>query len=99
MSKSYQNHIGGKWVDAISGEIFENRNPANWDEVLGTFPSSGAAEVAAAVKSAHEAFDAWRLTPAPERGDILRRVGDIMTERKKDIAMNMTREMGKVLSN
>ncbi len=97
MSKRYQNHIGGKWIDAVSGETFENRNPANWNEIIGTFPSSGAEEVNAAVESAREAFDAWRLTPAPERGDILRRVGDIMTARKKEIASNMTREMGKVL--
>ena len=97
MSKKYQNHINGEWVDARSGEIFENRNPANWHEVVGTFPDSAKSDVEAAVKSAREAFDKWRLTPAPERGDILRRVGDIMAERKEEIARNMTREMGKVL--
>ncbi len=97
MSKKYQNHINGEWVDARSGEIFENRNPANWHEVVGTFPSSAQSDVEAAVKSAREAFDKWRLTPAPERGDILRRVGDIMARRKEEIARNMTREMGKVL--
>ena len=97
MSKKYQNHINGEWVDARSGEIFENRNPANWHEVVGTFPDSAKSDVEAAVKSAREAFDKWRLTPAPERGDILRRVGDIMARRKEEIARNMTREMGKVL--
>jgi len=54
-------------------------------------------DVEAAVKSAREAFDKWRLTPAPERGDILRRVGDIMARRKEELSKNMTREMGKVL--
>ncbi len=97
MSKKYQNHINGEWVDALSGETFENRNPANWNEVIGTFPNSGKTDVEAAVKSAREAFDKWRLTPAPERGDILRRAGDIMARRKEEIAKNMTREMGKVL--
>jgi len=97
MSKKYQNHINGEWVDARSGEIFENRNPANWNEVVGTFPDSAKSDVEAAVKSAREAFDKWRLTPAPERGDILRRAGDIMTERKEELSKNMTREMGKVL--
>ncbi len=97
MSKRYQNHIDGKWVDAVSGETFENRNPANWEELIGTFPSSGKEDVETAIKAASEAFDAWRLTPAPERGDILRKVGDIMTARKEEIARNMTREMGKVL--
>jgi len=97
MSSTYQNFIAGEWVDAQSGETFENRNPANWHEVIGVFPSSGQADVEAAVKAAKEAFDAWRLMPAPARGDILRRVGDIMTARKEDLARNMTREMGKVL--
>ncbi len=97
MARRYQNHIDGKWVDAASGETFENRNPANWEEVIGVFPSSGKEDVHAAVRAAREAFDAWRLMPAPARGDILRRVGDIMTERKEELAKNMTREMGKVL--
>ncbi|TDI83797.1 MAG: aldehyde dehydrogenase family protein [Caldithrix sp.] len=97
MSMKCQNHIHGEWVDALSGETFENRNPANWNEVVGTFPDSAKPDVEAAVKSAREAFDKWRLTPAPARGDILRRVGDIMAERKEEIAKNMTREMGKVL--
>ena len=47
--KKYQNFINGKWCDAKSGKTFENRNPANWDEVVGTFPKSGAEDVEEAV--------------------------------------------------
>ena len=36
--KKYQNFINGKWTDAKSGRTFENRNPANWEELIGTFP-------------------------------------------------------------
>jgi aldehyde dehydrogenase (NAD+) len=97
MSEKFQNHINGEWVDSLSGETFENRNPANWNEVIATFPKSGKSEVDAAVKSARAAFDEWRLTPAPKRGDIIKKAGDIMVERKEEIARNMTREMGKVL--
>lgn len=97
MSTKYQNHIDGKWVNALSGETFENRNPANWEEVVGVFPKSGKEDVEAAVKSARAAFDNWRLTPAPKRGEIIKKVGDLLTERKEEIARNMTREMGKVL--
>ncbi|MFQ6115339.1 MAG: aldehyde dehydrogenase family protein, partial [bacterium] len=75
----------------------ENRNPANWEEVIGVFPKSGKEDVHAAVKSAGEAFDAWRLTPAPRRGEIVKRAGDLLAKRKEEIAKNMTREMGKVL--
>ena len=97
MSKKFQNYIDGRWVDAISGKTFENRNPANWDEVIGTFPLSGKVEVDQAVKAARRAFESWRLVPAPKRGDIMKKVGDILTARKEEIAKQMTREMGKVL--
>ena len=38
--KKYQNFINGKLMDSKSGRTFENRNPANWDEVVGVFPKS-----------------------------------------------------------
>jgi acyl-CoA reductase-like NAD-dependent aldehyde dehydrogenase len=98
MTKQFKNFIAGKWVDAKSGKTFENRNPARWSEIVGTFPKSGSADVDDAVHAAKKAFDAWRLTPAPKRGDILRRVGDLMVARKEDLAKQMTREMGKVLA-
>ncbi len=92
---TFQNYIGGQWVDAASGQTFESRNPAKQSDLVGHFPQSGAEDVARAVEAAEKAFDAWRLTPAPKRGEILKRVGDIMTERKSEIAHAMTREMGK----
>ncbi len=98
MAKKFQNCINGKWVDALSGKTFENRNPARWDEVVGVFPKSGPEDVDAAVKAARRAFESWRLVPAPRRGDILKRVGDLMVERKEELARQMTREMGKVLA-
>ena len=98
MAKKFQNLINGKWVDAKSGRTFENRNPANWDELIGTFPKSGKEDVDEAVGCARTAFEKWRLVPAPKRGDIMRRVGDIMVERKEELARQMTREMGKVLA-
>ena len=98
MTKRFQNLINGKWVDARSGKTFENRNPANWDEIIGVFPRSGKEDVDEAVRAAREAFEKWRLVPAPKRGDILRKVGDIMAARKEELARQMTREMGKVLA-
>jgi aldehyde dehydrogenase (NAD+) len=98
MVQKFQNFINGKWQDAATGQVFENRNPARWDEVIGTFPKSGPEDVDQAVQAALEAFDGWRLTPAPKRGDILRKVGDLLVARKEEIAREMTREMGKVLA-
>src|SRR3954452_14940197 len=96
--KTFKNFIGGDWVPPIGGEYFENQNPADVSDLIGRFPLSGAADVERAVESARRGFEAWRSTPAPARGDILRRVGDVMTKRKEEIADLMTREMGKPLT-
>jgi len=98
MPKEFKNFINGKWIGAESGRTFENRNPANWDEIVGIFPKSGKEDVEKAVRAARVAFEKWRLVPAPKRGDILRKVGDLLTDRKEEIARQMTREMGKVLA-
>ena len=98
MAQKFQNLINGKWVDAKSGKTFENRNPAKWDEVIGTFPKSGKEDVDEAVKAARAAFEKWRLVPAPKRGDIMRKIGDLLVAKKEEIAKEMTREMGKVLA-
>ncbi len=98
MTQRFQNFIDGRWCDALSGKTFENRNPARWEEVIGTFPRSGKEDVDLAVRAARRAFEKWRLVPAPKRGDIMRRVGDIMVARKEDLARQMTREMGKVIA-
>src|ERR1041385_8806147 len=95
--KTFKNLIAGQWVDAVSGSTFENRNPADWTDVIGTFPRSGAEDVNRAVASARRGFALWSRTPAPLRGDILRKIGDIMSALKEEIADLMTREMGKPL--
>ncbi|HEX5715086.1 MAG TPA: aldehyde dehydrogenase family protein, partial [Thermoanaerobaculia bacterium] len=80
------------------GEYFENRNPARQSDLIGLWPRSGREDVDRAVEAAQQAFAAWRATPAPDRGNVLKRVGDLLTARKDDIARAATREMGKVLA-
>lgn len=65
MAKKYTNYIDGEWCEAASGKRFENRNPANWDEVIGTFPDSAPDDLNRAVASAASAFNDWRLTRPP----------------------------------
>src|SRR5580700_11104379 len=96
--KSYKNLIGGQWVSAESGKTFLNHNPANVDDVVGEFQASGQADVDRAVKAARAAYRTWRLGPAPKRGEILYRTGELLLQRKEELARQMTREMGKVLS-
>lgn len=98
MSKTFKNFVGGEWVAPASGEYFENRNPADHAEVIGRFPRSDARDVQQAVESAKRGFDLWRRTPAPARGDVMRRAGDLLVKRKDEIADLMTREMGKPLA-
>src|SRR5687767_5693469 len=95
--KNFKNFIAGKWREPDGGQYFENHNPADRDDLIGMFPKSTAKDVDDAVKSAQKGFEAWRSTPAPARGDVLRAVGDIMARRKDEIADLMTREMGKPL--
>jgi aldehyde dehydrogenase (NAD+) len=98
VASTFRNFIAGKWVRPATGVYFENRNPANTRDVIGRFPASGAEDVNAAVGSAVEGFRRWSRVPAPARGDVLKRVGDLLTERKEEMARAMTREMGKVLA-
>ena len=95
---TFQNFIDGQWVAPSTGAYFENINPADTTDIIGRFPKSGAADVAKAVESAKRGFERWRRTPSPARGDVLRRVGEIMTARKEELADLMTREMGKPLA-
>jgi acyl-CoA reductase-like NAD-dependent aldehyde dehydrogenase len=93
-----KNFIKNTWVDSHTGREFENCNPADARDVIGRFPLSDAKDVDTAVAAASLAFASWRLMPAPKRGDILRRAGDIFTRRKDELAEIMTREMGKTLT-
>src|SRR5207245_675930 len=97
-AKVFKNFIDGEWVEPRDGKAYENRNPANTDELIGMFVSSTEEEVNQAVDAAKEAYKKWRLVPAPKRGEILFRAAELLVERKEDLARDMTREMGKVLA-
>src|SRR5258708_38728133 len=95
---TYNNYIGGKWVASEGGEVFENINPADTDDVIGRFQLSTSDDVNAAVNAAQSAYDGWRSMPAPKRAEILFRLGEILIRNKDRLTRDMTREMGKVLT-
>jgi aldehyde dehydrogenase (NAD+) len=95
---TFKNFINGEWVAPSTDAWFDNTNPADTGDLIGRFPKSGAADVQRAVESAKRGFERWKRTPAPARGDVLRRVGEILTARKEELADLMTREMGKPLA-
>jgi len=96
-TKVYKNFIDGEWVEASTGQTFENRNPADTRDLIGIFQRSGKADVDAAIGAAKKAFTRWRLVPAPRRAEIIYRAAEMLFERKEEYARDMTREMGKIL--
>jgi alpha-ketoglutaric semialdehyde dehydrogenase len=97
-AETFKNLVGGQWMAPATQAYFENRNPADPNDLIGRFPDSDSPDVDAAVRSAKRGFEIWSRTPPPVRGDVLRRVGDLLVQRKDAIANAMTREMGKVLA-
>ena len=98
MAKLFKNYINGKWKTSSSGGTFENINPANHREVLGRFQKSNKKDVNEAIAAAAEALPKWRATPAPKRGEILFKVAELLQQQKESLAQDMTREMGKIIS-
>jgi acyl-CoA reductase-like NAD-dependent aldehyde dehydrogenase len=90
--------IAGEWTDSTSGRTFESHNPADERDIVGRFQQGTAADVAMAIKAAETAGPMWRRTPAPKRGEIMFAFAHLMAEHKERLSREMTREMGKVLS-
>ncbi len=95
--ESYGNFIGGEWRPAASGGTFENRNPADRDDLIGRFAASGGEDVAAAVAAASEAAEGWRRTSAVARANILHKAANLLEARAAEIGRELTREEGKTL--
>jgi aldehyde dehydrogenase (NAD+) len=91
----FANYINGEW--AAIGKTFENRNPANTDEIVGLFAKGSAADIDAAVDAAAAAFPAWSNMPAPARGNILYKAAEILEKKFDQLGAEMTREEGKTL--
>jgi len=92
-----KNYIGGKWISG-SGEVIDDLNPAHTSDIVARAQSAAKAEVDSAVEAARKAFDGWRLTPAPVRGEILFRAAERLKSEKEQLGRLVTREMGKIIS-
>src|SRR5437764_5689828 len=96
MVQDYGLFIGGKWKRS-EGKRFEIRSPAT-GEVLGTFPLATKEELGDAVHAAKGAFEKWRKTPAPRRGELLLEAARIFRRKKEELGRIVTTEMGKVIA-
>jgi acyl-CoA reductase-like NAD-dependent aldehyde dehydrogenase len=95
--KSYPNLIDGIWKTS-SDTPLEDRNPADYNEIIGLFPMATLADTKSAIQAARSAFTVWSRTPAPARGAMLDKASQILTSRLVDIATVLTREEGKTLA-
>jgi len=91
------NYLDGKWVEADSGKTVVVKNPAT-GEAIGEVPAMGAAETRRAIEAANRAWPAWRAMLAKERAAMLRKLSDLMLANADDLAVIMTAEQGKPLS-
>jgi acyl-CoA reductase-like NAD-dependent aldehyde dehydrogenase len=93
-----RNYIRGEWVAVRQGREIEVRNPADQDEVVGKGFLASKREAEAAIAAASEAASAWSRMPAPRRGEIVERAGDLLRAEQDDVARLLTREEGKTLA-
>src|ERR1700688_4557979 len=91
------NYLDGKWVEADGGQTIVVKNPAT-GEAIGEVPNMGVAETRRAIEAASAAYPGWRAMLAKERGAILRKLSDLMLANADDLAVIMTAEQGKPLS-
>ena len=98
MTKTVSNFIAGSWSDSLSGRRFASRNPADNRQVVAEAPLSEPADVDRAVAAARAALPGWQKLPAPRRGEILYRAGELLIRNKQRLGELVTTEMGKVIA-
>lgn len=90
-------YINGEWRDANDGALMNVTNPAN-GKLVAEIAKVGAAETREAIEAAAKAMESWKVVPAKERANILRRWFNLMMEHQDDLAKIMTAEQGKPLA-
>src|SRR5438105_9494524 len=94
-----RNYIRGEWLSLREGRELEIRNPGNLDEVLGKGYLASAKHAEAAIGAASGALSEWASMPAPKRGEIVERAGDILKSEMDDVARLLTQEEGKTFTD
>ncbi len=88
---------GGEWIPVPSGRELDSINPAD-GSLIAKVQTAGPREYDRVVKRALEAFEGWRMTPAPKRGEIVRQIGEELRQHKAELGALVTLEMGKILA-
>src|SRR2546430_17088670 len=95
MATELRSYIDGNWHDGA--RLVDDINPANPSEAVAQVAMGNPSVAVAAVEAASAAFAGWRRTPAPARGEILRKAADLLEQRASTVGRDLTREEGKTL--
>lgn len=98
MAETYQNFVGGEWIDTETGETFKVWNPADVSDLAGVFQRSNSVDADRAVRAATAACAEWAETPGPARGTILKQAAKQLEDRKEELAETLTHEEGKTVA-
>lgn len=98
MNQVNRNYINGKWQESKGGNTFKSLNPADTDDVIGTYQRSTVDDVHLAFTAAQSAQKSWAATPANERGELLSKAANVLERKADEVTRVVTREMGKTLS-
>jgi aminobutyraldehyde dehydrogenase len=96
-ASSYQNFVGGEWVDSVEGETMEVLNPAT-GETIAEVPRGSAKDVERAVAAAKKALPEWLETTPGERAEVLLKLADALDEHAEELAQLESLNVGKPLS-
>ena len=92
-----QCYADGKWMESADGSRIKVVDPSSGTPI-GSVPALGSKEVAAVIQAAHRAWPAWRALTAKERARLLRSWYDLLVAHHQDLAIIMTLEQGKPLT-
>jgi 1-pyrroline dehydrogenase len=96
-ARTYQQHIGGQWVDSASGETASVANPAT-GQVIARVPASGPEDVDRAARAAATAFESWQHSTPQDRSLMLLRLADALDNRSEELGRLESRNCGKPVS-
>ncbi len=96
MYSKFGQFIDGEWQTSENNETYEVINPAT-EEILGKASKAGKKDILRALSSAEKGFEVWKKTPAWERSSKIRKIADLLRERKNELAKWLALEVGKPL--
>src|SRR5882724_8059846 len=97
LGKTHSGACGQGWIENPSGGELASFNPADGSE-LGRVRLATEEDYDEILRAATKTFERWRMLPAPQRGEIVREIGDELRAAKDELGTLITLEMGKILA-